>query len=56
MGELTLVLFRHPVQFVGSDRLEFVEFRPEDFEVEVVPEVDPSDDEDGEVGSDEGVV
>lgn len=56
MRELALILLRHPVQFVGTHRLELVEFRPEDFQVEVVAEVDPGGDEEGEVGSDQGVV
>jgi hypothetical protein len=51
-----LVLFGFPVEFVGADGFEFVEFGPEDFEVEVMAEVDPCGDEEGKVGTDEGVV
>jgi hypothetical protein len=50
------VLFGFPVEFVGADSFEFIEFGPEYFEVEVMAEVDPCEDEEGEVRADEGVV
>ena len=31
------ILFGCPVEFVGSDGLEFVELRPQNFQVEIVP-------------------
>lgn len=51
-----LVLLRGPVELVGAHGLELVELRPDDAQVEVVPHVDPHEDEEGEVRPDQGVV
>lgn len=51
-----LVLLRLPVQLVGPDRLELVELRPENPEVEVVSQVAPRNHEEPEVGPHQRVV
>lgn len=50
------VLLCRPVELVRPDGLEFVEFRIDDAQIEVVTLVDPDEDEEGEVGSDDGMV
>lgn len=56
MREVALVLACGPVELIGTDSLELGELRVEDLEVKVVAQVDPGAHEEGEVGSDEGVV
>lgn len=50
------VLLCRPVELVRPDGLEFVEFGIDDAQIEVVTLVDPDEDEEGEVGSDKGMV
>ena len=45
-----------PVELVGADGAEGGEDGVEDYEVNVVPEIHPDADEEGEVGKDEGGV
>lgn len=49
LSNTALVLLGIPVQFKGTDSLEFGKERPDDLEVEVVTQVDPSDHEDSEI-------
>lgn len=56
MRQSALVLLGLPDDAVGADGLEFVPFGEKDAEVEVVAHVDPDDDEEAEVGADEGMV
>ena len=44
-------MFSFPVQFIRTDGFEFIEFRVENFEVEVMTEVDPGSDKECEVRS-----
>ena len=56
MRKSTLELFGCPIQLVRSNGLKFVEFRPENSEVEVVAKVYPRSDEKGEIWPDKGMV
>lgn len=56
MTEVPLILLGLPDNAVWSDGLELIPFGEQDAEVEVVAHVDPDDDEEAEVGTDEGVV
>lgn len=56
MGQLTLVLFRLPVQFIGTNSLELVELGEEDEYIEVVTQVYPDENKKGEVRSDKRMV
>ena len=55
-GKLALVLFRLPVQLVGTNRLELVEHAEQDAPVQVVPRIDPHTHEEEEVALNNGVV
>ena len=56
MRQSALVLLGLPDDAVWADGLEFVPFGEKNAEIEVVSHVDPDDDEEAEVGADEGVV
>lgn len=56
LADPALVLLRVPVEDVGADGGEFGEGGVQDAEVEVVAQVDPDADEEGEVGDDDGGV
>ena len=54
MGYPTFILSGVPVEFVGADGAEGCEHAVEDAEVDVVAEVGPDEDEEGEVGDCDG--
>lgn len=56
LAQAALVLLRLPVQLKGTDSLELGQQRPDDLEVEVVAEVDPSHHEDAKVRAHQGGV
>jgi hypothetical protein len=56
MRQLAFILFRRPIEFVGPNRLELVELGIKNSEVQVMPEINPSADEEGEIGANEGMI
>ena len=56
MANPALVLLRLPVQIEGANRAELRDSGPEDEEVNVVPEIDPDEDEEAKVGANNGGV
>ena len=56
MAERAFILLGVPVEFEGANSAEGGEGGVEDDEVDVVAEVDPDADEEGEEGEDEGGV
>ncbi len=56
MRDPALELSHCPVEFVGANSFELIEFGPEDSEVKVMAKINPCKDEEGKIRANERVV